>query len=117
MNTPKHPKVTASAFRVLLALADHDKHGWAILKDIEESSAGSTKLSAGTLYGLLKRLLDQGLVEESNERPPQRWDDERRRYYHLTELGREVALAEVEKLERTLVTARRRGLQPGDAPS
>ncbi|MEM1250091.1 MAG: PadR family transcriptional regulator [Acidobacteriota bacterium] len=104
------PKLSESAFRVLLALADHDKHGWAILKDIEESSGGGARLSAGTLYGLLKRLLDQGLVAESAERPPQRWDDERRRYYTLTEHGRGVARLEVEKLERTLQTARRRGL-------
>ena len=105
------PRLTAAAFSVLLALADHDKHGWAILKDIEESSGGSVRISAGTLYGLLKRLLEQGLVAESDERPPLRWDDERRRYYRLTELGREVAQREVEKLERTLATARLRGLR------
>ncbi len=104
----KDPRLTASSFQVLLALADHPKHGWAILKDIEGSSG--TAMSAGTLYGLLKRLLEQELVSEADERPPERWDDERRRYYQLTPAGREAARREVARLEQTLATARHRGL-------
>ncbi len=98
------------ALQVLLALADGDKHGWAILKDIERFTNGRIALSAGTLYGVVKRLFALGLIEDSSERPPIHWDDERRRYYHLTDTGRSAATAEISRLESLVTTARSRKL-------
>lgn len=97
--------LTPAAYQVLVALADHDKHGWAILKEVAERTSGKIRLSSGTLYGLLKRLLEDGLIAESEERPPRRWDDRRRRYYRLTDLGRSVVEAEVERLREALEAA------------
>lgn len=99
--------LSAPALHVLLALAAGDRHGWAIIKDVERETQGNIQLSVGTLYGLIKRLLQQELIAESAERPPRHWDDQRRRYYRITRLGRQVALAEVERLEKTLAVARR----------
>ncbi len=109
------PDLSLPALHVLMALAEHDQHGWAILKDIEQSTDGAIVLSAGSLYGLIKRLENQGLIEESDERPPARWDDERRRYYRLTTLGRKAALAKVDSLRWTLAVARGRGLESSEA--
>ena len=110
-NEPTPPPVlTMQGLHVLLALADHDQHGWAILRDIEQATDGEITLSAGTLYGLIKRLSDQGLVELSEDRPPARWDDRRRRYYRLTDLGRAAAQEKLDKLESTLALARQRHL-------
>jgi len=103
------------ALQVLLALADGDKHGWAILKDIERFTEGEIQLSAGTLYGLVKRLFAQGLIEESPDRPPFHWDDQRRRYYRLTEAGRAAATKEIDRLESMVAVARSRKLQPRGA--
>lgn len=103
------------ALHLLLALAGGDRHGWAIMKEIAAATEGQLHLSAGTLYGLIKRLLGQGLITESNDRPPQHWDDERRRYYRLTALGRAVARAEVARLEQTLSIARAADLLPREA--
>jgi len=91
-------------FNVLLALADGDKHGYAILKEVEEQTAGEVHLSTGTLYGIIKRLLNEGLVRE------QRAADPRRRSYELTPFGREVAKAEAARLEQTLAIARKKAL-------
>ena len=87
--------LTPAAFHVLLALADGPKHGYLILKDVEERTAGDVRLSTGTLYGLIKRFLDDELIVET--RP----DDDRRRPYKLTAFGREVAEAEAARLEKT----------------
>ena len=92
--------LTAAAFHVLLALADGPKHGYVILKDVEERTAGDVRLSTGTLYGLIKRFLDDELIVET--RP----DDERRRPYKLTAFGREVAEAEAARLEKMVHAAR-----------
>ena len=92
--------LTPAAFHVLLALADGPKHGYLILKDVEERTAGDVKLSTGTLYGLVKRFLDDELIIET--RP----DDERRRPYKLTAFGRDVAEAEAVRLERMVRAAR-----------
>ncbi len=102
--------LTPSGLHVLLALAGGDKHGWAILKEVSRATEGQIELSAGTLYGLIKRLLRDELIAESDDRPPLDWDDERRRYYRLTSRGREVALDELDRLERTLAVAKRHGL-------
>ena len=93
-------------FHVLVALAGEDLHGWAIMKEVSRATDGGIHLSPGTLYGLVKRLLRDGLIAESEDRPPRRWDDQRRRYYALTALGREVAEAEVERMRRALEVAR-----------
>jgi len=83
---------------ILLALAGEEKHGYRIMRDVEELSDGSVKMGPGTLYGSIKKLLTQGLVEESDERPDPVLDDERRRYYRLTALGAQVRAAELERL-------------------
>jgi len=95
--------LTPAAFHVLLTLADGPKHGYLILKDVEQRTGGAVKLSTGTLYGLIKRFLDDELIVEL---PPSPQDDERRRPYKLTALGRDVATAEAQRLE-TLVSAAR----------
>ena len=97
-------------FHVLLALAGDDLHGYAILKEVERRTVGEVKLSTGTLYGIIKRLLNDGLITELRQRPPAREDDERRRYYRLMPKGREIAAAEAERLEKVVALARARHL-------
>jgi DNA-binding PadR family transcriptional regulator len=93
-------------FQVLVALADGEKHGYAIIKEVARRTGDAVRLHTGTLYTALRRFVDDGLVEESVERPDPSLDDERRRYYRLTERGRAVALAEANRLEETLAQAR-----------
>lgn len=102
--------LTPAMFHILLALADGEKHGYAILKEVARRTADKVKLSAGTLYGNLSRLEGGGLIAESNRRPDVGLDDERRRYYRLTEFGRAVAVAEAERMEQALVQARAKKL-------
>src|ERR1700756_238315 len=85
--------LTPALFHVLLALSDGDKHGYAILKEVEEHTSGEVQLSTGTLYGIIKRLLADGLIVELRSRPAAEDDDQRRRYYRLTEDGRRLAVA------------------------
>ena len=99
-------------FQILVALADHDRHGYAIMQDVAERTDGRMKLSPGTLYGSIKRMLDDGLIVELDERPDPDHDDERRRYYRLTRSGREVAQAEAGRLTTLLRQARVAGLTP-----
>jgi DNA-binding PadR family transcriptional regulator len=99
--TPFLP-LTPAAFHVLLTLADGPKHGYLILKDVEERTEGEVVLSTGTLYGLIKRFLDDELILEMR---PAAGNDERRRTYKLTVLGREVAEAEANRLERLVAAA------------
>jgi DNA-binding PadR family transcriptional regulator len=94
----------------LVALADGDKHGYAILKEIERRTEGAVRLSAGTLYALLSRATSDGLIVETDERPDFALDDERRRYYRLTQLGRRVAAAEIGRLESIVKMARQKKL-------
>ena len=96
--------LTPAVFEILLSLAADERHGYAILRDVEERTGGRVTLHAGTLYRALGRLVDGGLVRETAG-PPQD-DDERRRYYRITRLGRAVARAEAERLERQVRTAR-----------
>jgi DNA-binding PadR family transcriptional regulator len=93
-------------FHVLVALADEDRHGYAIVKHAAARSNGVVSLGTGTLYGIVKRLLAEGLVVESKRRPAAAQDDERRRYYRLTEFGRDVMRAETERLEAMISAAR-----------
>jgi DNA-binding PadR family transcriptional regulator len=98
--------LTPAMFQILLALADGEKHGYAILKEVEEHTGGEVRLSTGTLYGIIKRLLGDGLIAECRHRPPAEEDDQRRRYYKLTPPGRDVAVAEAERMERLIARAR-----------
>jgi DNA-binding PadR family transcriptional regulator len=85
-------------FQILLALADGEKHGYAIMQEVGTRSAGRTRLGPGTLYGAIKRMLGSGLIEEAEERLDPKLDDQRRRYYRLTDAGRRLAVAEAERL-------------------
>lgn len=104
-----------AAFHILVALADGDRHGYAVIKDVEARTGGSLKLSAGTLYRSIERMLGQGLIREIASRPAPDADDERRRYYRITPLGRTVAMAEARRLEQMVALARRSGLTPRKA--
>src|SRR5262245_60371747 len=95
--------LTTPLFHVLISLADGDRDGYAIIKDVEERTDGAVRLSTGTLYGIIKRLLADGWIVESRARRTD--DDERRRYYRLTSQGRDAALAETARLERALTQA------------
>jgi DNA-binding PadR family transcriptional regulator len=99
--------LTPAMFYVMVALADGQTHGYAILKDVEQLTNGSVRLSTGTLYGIIKRLLNDGLIRESGALSK---GDERRRSYDLTAFGREVAKAEAARLEQTLAIAKRKAL-------
>jgi DNA-binding PadR family transcriptional regulator len=102
--------LTPAVFHILLALADQDRHGYAIILDIAERTGGAMRLGTGTLYTAISRLLEQGLVEEPDERPDAEEDDERRRYYRLTPFGRDVANAEARRLAALVKMARARGI-------
>ena len=109
--------LTEVAFEILLALAEGERHGYAIMREVEERTAGRTSLHPGTLYRALGSLVDSGLIGELDERPDPAprgagAGDERRRYYRLTDLGRRVAAAEAERLQDQLSTARARRLLP-----
>ena len=104
-NPDDHLPLTPALFHVLLSLAAGDKHGYAILKHVAERSDRAVSLSTGTLYGIIKRLLDEGWIEEVRRRPPAADDDARRRYYRLTPFGRRVALAEARRLEQMVAAA------------
>lgn len=101
--------LTPFAFQVLLALADEERHGYAIIKEVEERSGGQVKLRTGTLYTLLQRLFDESLIAEA-EAPaaPDKVEDSRRRYYRLTALGDAVLRAEAQRLEALIGHARRK---------
>lgn len=90
--------LTSAMFHVLLALADGDKHGYAILKEVELRTNGEVQLGTGTLYGIIKRLLLNDLITEVRHAGAKN-DDPRRRYYKLTDIGRETAIAEAKRLE------------------
>jgi DNA-binding PadR family transcriptional regulator len=109
--------LTPAMFHVLVALADRDQHGYAIIKAVARLTSDRVVLSTGTLYGIIKRLLAEGLIVESARRPAAALDDERRRYYRLTDFGRRVAIAEAERLEEMVAAVRATGLldEPGTA--
>jgi DNA-binding PadR family transcriptional regulator len=109
--------LTAAMFNVMLALADGEKHGYAILKEVEEHTAGGVQLSTGTLYGIIKRLLVEGLIAEVRQRPAIENDDQRRRYYRLTDSGRQVAVAEAERMEKLIARARGKRLLKAFKPA
>jgi DNA-binding PadR family transcriptional regulator len=105
--------LTPAVLNILLAVADEERHGYAIMREVEERTGGKTRLGPGTLYGSIKRMLADGLIEESDERRDPALDDQRRRYYKITDFGRLVAGAEAKRLSALVETARARKLLPG----
>ena len=104
-----------AAFHILMAVADEDRHGYGIIQDVAASTNGELKLSAGTLYRSIQRMLEQGLLLETRDRPAPEDDDERRRYYRITAFGREVAKAEANRLTHLVRLARKSGFATGRA--
>jgi DNA-binding PadR family transcriptional regulator len=102
--------LTPAVFHILFALAGGDKHGYQIAKQVGEDSLGRVTMGTGTLYGSIKRMLADALIEESGQRPAPEFDDERRRYYRLTEQGRHALEAELQRYARVVAVARHRDL-------
>lgn len=100
------PPVTRTALHVLLAIGPEERHGYAIMREVQRLTDGHVRLGPGAVYTTIRRLLDDGLIEESDERPDPDVDDQRRRYYRLTGLGRAVAGSEVRRLEALVSAAR-----------
>lgn len=98
--------LTPAVFHVLLALAEGERHGYAIMQEVAASTEGQIKMGPGTLYGTIKRLLDLRLIEESDERPDPHLDDERRRYYRLSGVGEQVVRAEAKRYADIVAIAR-----------
>jgi DNA-binding PadR family transcriptional regulator len=107
--------LTPATFHILIALSDEDRHGYAIIQDVESRTSGELKLSAGTLYRSVQRMLEQGLITETRERPAPEDDDERRRYYRITPFGTSVAKAEARRLAELVRLAKAAGFAPGRA--
>jgi DNA-binding PadR family transcriptional regulator len=102
--------LTPLAFHVMLALADEDRHGYSIIREVETRTDGLIRLRSGTLYTLLQRLLAEELIVESKARPDPEEDDERRRYYAVSDLGRRVLAAETRRLESAVSEAKRKNV-------
>ena len=99
-------RLGAAAINILIALGPSERHGYSIMREVEEASQGGVRLAPGTLYTNIKRLLATGLIEESDERPDPELDDERRRYYRLTDEGRKAVAAEVDRMASLVTRAR-----------
>jgi len=108
MPTPLPP----ATFHILMSLAEEERHGYAIIQDVEASTEGELRLSPGTLYRSIQRMLEEGLIVESKRRPARALDDERRRYYRITPQGITVARAEMRRLTQLVRLGRERGLKP-----
>lgn len=111
MKAPEKPvenilPLTPAVFHILLTLADGEAHGYAMMQEVARRSGGAVRLGPGTLYGAIGRLLEDGIIEESEERPDPQMDDARRRYYRLTKLGGRVLAAETERLSQLVKAAR-----------
>ncbi len=102
--------LTPAVLHILLAVADEERHGYGIMQEVEARTGGETRLGPGTLYGSIKRMLADGLIEESDERPDPAMDDQRRRYYRITDFGRRVAGAEAQRLASLVSTAETKNL-------
>ncbi len=112
MNADALLPLPEATFHILLALADADRHGYAITQDIAARTGGNVKVGPGTLYRSIQRMLEQGLIRETRDRPPPEQDDDRRRYYRITSFGRSVAQADLARLTQLVELARARGLEP-----
>ena len=104
-----------ATFHILMAIADEDRHGYAIIQEIAARTDGALRLSAGTLYRSIQRMIDQDLIVEVHERPAPEEDDERRRYYRITRFGTAVARAEAKRLQELIRLARLSGFVPRSA--
>src|SRR5215510_9565634 len=104
--------LTSSVFHILLALSDGDLHGYGIMQEVAEHTSGQIRLGPGTLYGAIKRLLNDGLIVEADQRPDPEMDDERRRYYRLIDFGQQVLKAEVLRISRMVSVAQQKRLLP-----
>ncbi len=103
--------LTHLSFQILLALADQDRHGYGIIKEVAQRTDGAIRPATGTLYAAVQRLMDDGLIDQSEWRPEDpESDDERRRYYRLTKYGRAVAAAEAARLAQILSVAQEKDL-------
>ena len=109
--------LSPAIFHILLALADGDRHGYGIMQEVKSRTDGRVKLGPGTLYGAIKRLLAQGVLEELDERADPELNNERRRYYRLTDFGQKVLRAEAERLVRLVQQAQAKQLLPGLSPN
>ena len=107
--------LTPPVFHILLALADDDRHGYGIILEVQSRTGGALRLSAGTLYRSIQRMMEDGLIVEVHERPAPEHDDERRRYYRITPFGTRVARAEARRLAALMKLARAAGFAPGRA--
>jgi DNA-binding PadR family transcriptional regulator len=107
--------LSAATFHILMAVAEEDRHGYAIIQDVAVRTDGELKLSAGTLYRSIQRMLEQGLLLETGDRPAPEDDDERRRYYRITPYGEAVARAEMRRLTQLVRLARQSGFAPEKA--
>ena len=114
MPTPIKPEksqpLTRAVFHILLALADGERHGYAIMQEVAKNTNGQLEMGPGTLYGNIKRLLATDLIEESDERPDPELDDERRRYYRLTTKGQNILVSEVRRMNDLVKVARSKQL-------
>jgi len=110
--TNSTPPLTPAVFHILLALSNGERHGYGIMKQVEADSQGKVSMGPGTLYGSLKRMLDSGLVRESDKRIDPEIDDERRIYYQITGMGAEALAAELERYQRIVTIAQQRKLSP-----
>ena len=106
--------LTPVVLHMLLALADGEKHGYAIMQAVEADTDGQMKIRVGSLYGSLQRMIDANLIDETDERPAPELDDQRRRYYQLTDFGRRVLQAEIERLASVVTLARSKRVQGGN---
>jgi DNA-binding PadR family transcriptional regulator len=111
-STSSTPPLTPAVFHILLALSNGERHGYGIMKQVEADSQGKVSMGPGTLYGSLKRMLDAGLVRESDKRLDPEMDDERRIYYQITGAGAEALAAELERYKRIVSLAQERKLYP-----
>ena len=105
----KHLPLKALVFQILLGLADGERHGWSLVRDVQQRG-GFGRLMPGNFYRTLRSMVSDGFIEESDSRPGSATDDERRRYFRLTELGQQVAAAEAKRLEAVVIEARARRL-------
>jgi|SRR5688500_16310784 DNA-binding PadR family transcriptional regulator len=106
------PPLTPAVFHILLALSNGERHGYGIMKQVEADSQGNVRMGPGTLYGSLKRMLDSGLVQESDKRVDPEMDDERRIYYQLTGVGQKALQAELDRYKHIVTVAKERKLFP-----
>jgi DNA-binding PadR family transcriptional regulator len=112
MPTDSNPPLTPAVFHILLALSTGERHGYGIMKQVERDSQGKVTMGAGTLYGSLKRMLDAGLVQESDKRIDPELDDQRRIYYQITVAGTRALAAELERYRHLVTLAHERNLYP-----